>query len=71
MEGYISTSSMVSVMSLSRMCATFCRLASSGWRPQNRVMFSSHGVMYSRQRCFSSIEEALEVVDYSEYRKVA
>ena len=59
-EGYISTSSMVSVINLSRMWATFWRLWSSAGCLQNRVKFSNHGVMYSKHKCFNSIDEALK-----------
>ncbi len=55
-DGYMSSSSMVMLMSLSRIMATFCRLFSSLWR-QKRVRLESQGVMYSRQRCFSWMVE--------------
>jgi len=54
MEGYICFSLIVMVMSLSRMAVTRWRLASSLCL-QKRTRFRSHGVMYSRQRCLSSI----------------
>ena len=57
-EGYISTSSIVNVISLSKMSATFCLLASSECL-QKRTKFGSHGVMYSRHKCFSSMVDAL------------
>lgn len=108
MEGYISTSSMVSVISLSRIMATLDRFLSSGWLQNLHkdhtdelaehkkfeytvntqgeeytksfilvlhmlksywknyvteeysylVRLGSHGVMYSRHKCLSSILEA-------------
>lgn len=54
MEGYICFSFIVIVISLSRIAVTRWRLASSLCL-QNRTRFDNHGVMYSRQRCFSSI----------------
>lgn len=54
MEGYICFSFIVIVISLSRMAVTRWRLASSLCL-QKRTKFRSQGVMYSRQRCLSSI----------------
>lgn len=45
---------MVIVISLSRIAVTLCRLASSLCL-QKRTRLDSHGVMYSKQRCFNSI----------------
>ena len=53
-DGYICFSFMVIVISLSRIAVTLCRLASSLCL-QKRTRFDSHGVMYSKQRCFNSI----------------
>lgn len=56
MEGYICFSFIVIVISLSRIAVTRWRLASSLCL-QNRTRLDSQGVIYSRQRCFSSIPE--------------
>lgn len=56
MEGYICFSFIVIVISLSRIAVTRWRRASSLCL-QKRTRFNNQGVIYSRQRCFSSIPE--------------
>lgn len=66
-EGYICFSFIVMVMSLSKMAVTRWRLASSLCL-QKRTRLSSQGVMYSKQRCFSSMpareQQHLELTVY-------
>ena len=68
-EGYISTSSIVNVINLSRIMATFWRLASSECL-QNFTRFGNQGVIYSKHKCFNSMEDALNLqVQYGIYLK--
>ena len=55
---YMSSSSMVMVISLSMMTDTFWRLFSSLWR-QKRVRLDNHGVMYSKHRCCNNYQRCL------------